>query len=251
MSGTPAIELIATLDRKELPARRVHGVVRYARNPFVGNLGARIRCFPRTDEIEKDNTKKQLVAYVLCVSSGPSGELRILSYTRGKKGQEARLHAKKSIGVGGHINQDDFLAADAQVRAGWGVGKENERSRLFNYYARGCDAAAVREVNEELQLADPTKAVTADNFRFYGLLNCDIDEVSSVHVAVVSVCQLPYMVPDGELAMLNPVWLTIDELVADIQAYEPWSQLLIGSVAGAINVDRVLFKDDSLAEEAL
>ena len=115
-TNTPAVEMIATIDRKDLPTRRLHGVVRYARNPFLGNLGSRIRCLPRTDEIEKDNSKKQLVAYVVCVTSGPSGEMRILSYTRGKKGQEARLHAKKSIGVGGHINHDDFGAADAKWR---------------------------------------------------------------------------------------------------------------------------------------
>ena len=122
---------------------------------------------------------------------------------------------------------------------------------MYHYYVRGCDTAAAREVNEELQLVNAAHRVTEDNFRFYGLLNCDLDEVSSVHVAVVSVCQLPYMVPDAELAMKDPVWLTIDEIAADVQAYEPWSQLLIGSLAGAINVDRVLFKDEALAEEAL
>lgn len=242
-----AVESIATIERHKLPARRVHGVVRRGINPFTGYLGTQVRCQPRTPELEKDPTHKQLTAYVVCVCAGSSGELLILSYVRGKKGAEPRLHAKKSIGVGGHINHDDFVSADAAVRA-QGV---EERTRQYNYTAAGCLYAAAREVNEELLLSEAVQKVLEDQLRFYGLVNCDGDQVSSVHIGVVYVCQFKEVVTSSDLELLNPTWFTIDELVADIQAYEPWSQHLIGSIAGAIAVDRVLFTEMPRSEESL
>ena len=51
---------------------------------------------------EKDPSHKQLIPY--CVFRCGN---RILHYTRGKTGGESRLHAKISIGVGGHVNPVD------------------------------------------------------------------------------------------------------------------------------------------------
>ena len=250
-SGTvtpaPVVESIATIMRSKLAARRLHGVVRKWINPFVGYTGTQVFCQPRTPELEKDPAYKQLTAYVVCAGAGESGELRILSYVRGKKGAEPRLHAKKSIGVGGHVNHDDFILADAAVRE-QGV---DERTRKYNYTAAGCLYAGAREVNEELLLSAVVQRVSADQLRFYGLVNCDGDQVSSVHIGVVYVCQFNELVTSSDLELLNPTWCTIDELVADIQAYEPWSQHLIGSIAGAIAVDRVLFTEIPRAEESL
>src|SRR5690554_1030040 len=46
---------------------------------------------------EEDPTHKQIIPY--CVFR--HGD-RVLHYTRGKAGGESRLHAKRSVGVGGH-----------------------------------------------------------------------------------------------------------------------------------------------------
>ena len=51
---------------------------------------------------EEDPSFKQLIPY--CIFR--CGD-RILHYTRGKSGGESRLHAKISVGVGGHINPVD------------------------------------------------------------------------------------------------------------------------------------------------
>src|ERR1017187_3905156 len=51
---------------------------------------------------ETDPSYKQIIPYVV-VTDGKS----ILHYVRGKKAGEQRLVAKGSIGIGGHINDED------------------------------------------------------------------------------------------------------------------------------------------------
>src|SRR5262249_1952668 len=53
-------------------------------------------------EAELDRRYKQLIPYVLILCHD-----RILRYRRGKGGQETRLHGLFSVGVGGHIADED------------------------------------------------------------------------------------------------------------------------------------------------
>src|SRR5580704_1879113 len=53
-------------------------------------------------EAEQDRRYKQLIPYVLILCKG-----KILRYRRGKGGQETRLHGLYSVGVGGHISEED------------------------------------------------------------------------------------------------------------------------------------------------
>src|SRR5436309_12861160 len=53
-------------------------------------------------EAEHDKRYKQLIPYVLLICKD-----RILRYLRGKGGQETRLHGLYSVGVGGHISEED------------------------------------------------------------------------------------------------------------------------------------------------
>src|SRR6476646_11333873 len=53
-------------------------------------------------EAELDKRYKQLIPYVLLICNG-----RILRYRRGKGGQESRLHGLYSVGIGGHISDED------------------------------------------------------------------------------------------------------------------------------------------------
>src|SRR5215831_12478 len=56
-------------------------------------------------EAEHDKRYKQLIPYVLLICND-----KILRYRRGKGGQETRLHGLYSVGIGGHISdQDDGL----------------------------------------------------------------------------------------------------------------------------------------------
>jgi predicted NUDIX family phosphoesterase len=58
--------------------------------------------FHATRQAETDPSFKQIIPYVV-ITDGKS----ILHYVRGKKAGEQRLVAKGSIGIGGHINDED------------------------------------------------------------------------------------------------------------------------------------------------
>jgi len=68
---------------------------------------------------EDDPSHKQLIPYCLF-----KYEDKILHYLRGKSGGEARLHAKGSIGVGGHINPIDTSDAGGETTYRAGVERE-------------------------------------------------------------------------------------------------------------------------------
>src|SRR5882724_381896 len=53
-------------------------------------------------DAEQDKRYKQLIPYVLLICQD-----KILRYRRGKGGQETRLHGLYSVGIGGHISDED------------------------------------------------------------------------------------------------------------------------------------------------
>src|SRR5437764_12039244 len=53
-------------------------------------------------EAEQDKRYKQLIPYVLVLCHD-----KILRYRRGRGGQETRLHGLYSVGIGGHISEED------------------------------------------------------------------------------------------------------------------------------------------------
>ena len=79
---------------------------------------------------ELDPTHKQLIPYTIFHHAG-----RYLSYTRGGSSGEKRLVAKRSIGIGGHMNDHD--------------------EGLFAFDRAAYDAAVQREVGEELRVEGP------------------------------------------------------------------------------------------------
>ena len=87
---------------------------------------------------ENDERYLQIIPYVSIVNE--SGEY--FSYERGSAGQEARLHAKRSIGLGGHIDNpvtttlDELIAVEAarelEEEVGLVVDKETILQALQN-----------------------------------------------------------------------------------------------------------------------
>src|SRR6266536_5444809 len=53
-------------------------------------------------DAEQDKRYKQLIPYVLVICND-----KILRYRRGRGGQETRLHGLYSVGIGGHISEED------------------------------------------------------------------------------------------------------------------------------------------------
>jgi predicted NUDIX family phosphoesterase len=148
-------------------------------------------------EMEADPSFKQLIPYVIFTTRAADGGLLVFQYTRGKGQGEARLHSKRSVGVGGHISIDDRTSDDAVP------------------YAEGMR----RELEEEVTIRCPYTE------RCVGLINDDETPVGRVHLGVVHLVELdrPAIEP-READLLDCGFLPIAELLADLSRFETWSQ---------------------------
>jgi predicted NUDIX family phosphoesterase len=145
---------------------------------------------------EEDPSHKQIIPYCLFTCGD-----RVLHYTRGKAGGENRLHAKISIGVGGHINPVDM----GEGRAGAAA-----------YYS-----AVQREIEEELEIGCDY------SMRIVGLLNDESNPVGQVHLGVVHLVELESEeVSSREDALTDLSWASISELNGVLfERLETWSAL--------------------------
>ena len=153
---------------------------------------------------EQDPTHKQLIPY-LVIRHGN----RVLHYVRGKSGGEARLHAKGSIGIGGHINDTDAQA------------------RRFDRTAY--ERAVERELNEELEIGGGYSHKVA------ALINDDSTEVGRVHLGIVHVIDVASpMVKSREDAIREIEFLTAEELAPRRESLEVWSQICLSGLPGLL-----------------
>ena len=143
---------------------------------------------------------KQIIPYVV-VTDGKS----ILHYVRGKKAGEQRLVAKGSIGIGGHINDEDHS--------------------LFADGMQAFQAAVEREVREELSVQGAFDAKPV------GLINDDSTEVGRVHFGIVHLLfRTPDKVKKNEQVITQVEFVPIEELKAKREQMETWSQLCLDNL---------------------
>jgi predicted NUDIX family phosphoesterase len=148
-------------------------------------------------QAETNPNFKQIIPYVV-VTDGKS----ILHYVRGKKAGEQRLVAKGSIGIGGHINDEDHT--------------------LFAFGLQAFQDAVKREVCEELAIQDEFDAKPV------GLINDDSTEVGRVHFGVVHVLfRTPEKVKKNEQVITQVEFIPITELKKRREQMETWSQLCL------------------------
>jgi predicted NUDIX family phosphoesterase len=149
---------------------------------------------------EVDPTHKQIVPYALIAF-----ENKLLYYVRGKKAGEQRLATKGSIGIGGHMNDND--------------------ESLFAWDEAAYRAGVEREVNEEIKID------TIFEDRIVALLNDDSTEVGRVHLGIVHVFKLAEpKVGKREAMITNLGFLSQDELRARRNSLETWSQFCVDAL---------------------
>src|SRR5436190_11749097 len=171
------------------PKRYLDSMLARGNNYFLARVSA-----------ENDPTHKQIIPYVILACGD-----RVLHYVRGKKAGEQRLVAKGSIGIGGHMNDEDesFFALDEHA---YRVGVE-------------------REVNEEVEIATPFED------RIVALLNDDSTEVGGVHLGIVHVFRLAEPKVEKREAMITGLtFLAKDQLCAQRETMETWSQICLDSL---------------------
>ena len=134
-------------------------------------------------EVENNPSFKQLIPYCIFQCEG-----RIFGYRRGTDQGEVRLHAKRSIGVGGHVSTLDL---------------DGEQTP----YLEGMK----REIEEEVELQ------TGWTESCIGLINDDETEVGKVHLGIVHLFNLdkPKVAP-REKSMIDAGFAAPDELVREL-----------------------------------
>jgi predicted NUDIX family phosphoesterase len=165
---------------------------------FAELLNPNVTAFRPRGEMEEDASFKQLIPYIIFRHTDANGVVRLFHYKRGAGQGEKRLHAKRSIGIGGHISSIDA----------------NES----NVYAEGMR----RELDEEVDIQ------TAYQDRCVGLLNDDQTEVGKVHLGVVHIFDVDdACVSPREREIHEAEFRTLDELHAVIDEFESWSAICL------------------------
>jgi len=168
------------------PQRYLNSMLARGNNYFLARAAA-----------ENDPSHKQIIPYAILACGD-----RVLHYVRGKKAGEQRLVAKGSIGIGGHMNDED--------------------ESLFAWDEAAYRAGVEREVNEEVQIETPFED------RIVALLNDDTTEVGRVHLGVVHVFRLQEpKVQKREAMITNLAFLTKSELIERRESLETWSQICV------------------------
>jgi len=178
--------------------------------------------FAARDKLENDPRYKQLIPYIIIRKRlGASVPPIFFSYCRAPDQSEARLHNKFSIGVGGHVNDQDAKSLADPFLAG--AYRELHEEVTFSYLA---------PVDE-----DHAGVPSESSLRPVGLINDDSNEVGAVHLGVVFLCDADELVVQpneaDEASMHHPHWYAADELKHYVEDYETWSQICINDFLNA------------------
>jgi predicted NUDIX family phosphoesterase len=162
-------------------------------------------------EMEQDPSFKQLIPYVVFRYVDAAGSVHVFQYTRGGGQGEARLHAKRSVGVGGHISIVDHES----------LGESG--GTHHDVYREGM----LRELAEEVIIdAEYTE-------RCVGLINDDETPVGQVHLGVVHICDVDQpAVRNREEDILDAGFRPVSEILANLDRFESWSQIVMRALFG-------------------
>ena len=153
--------------------------------------------------VEDEPSVKQLIPYCVLAHRGADGRVEYFAYTRGGGQSEARLRAKRSVGIGGHISSTD-----------------GEHGDDTSY-----EAGMRRELAEEIAIGGRWTS------RCVGLINDDSNAVGSVHLGIVHILELERPeVASRESELVECGFATLDALLADRDRFETWSQITLDAL---------------------
>lgn len=157
--------------------------------------------------VEEDPSFKQLIPYCVLAWRDADGNPHYFAYTRGGGQSEARLRAKRSVGIGGHISSID-----------------GEHGDDTSY-----DAGMRRELAEEIAIG------SAWTSRCVGVINDDSNPVGQVHLGIVHVLELerPEVSP-RETDIAASGFESLDALLADRERFETWSQITLDALVSGL-----------------
>ncbi len=156
--------------------------------------------FRARSTVEEDPSFKQLIPYVV-LQAQVDGQTHLFHYTRGKGQGEKRLHALRSVGIGGHISREDAAQEDL--------------------YRSGM----LRELTEETEIdCDYDEDLV-------GFIYDDSSPVGRVHLGVVH--RLRLSSPSArarESELTHSGFAPVSQLKASADEFETWSQLVLANL---------------------
>src|SRR5947209_4172969 len=162
-------------------------------------------------DAEHDRAYKQLIPYVLLICND-----QVLRYRRGRGGEETRLHGLYSVGIGGHISEEDHGLFSKNV---------------------GYEEGMLREVQEEVDIEYAKPATVA-------VINDDSTDVGYVHFGVVHIVEaVNDKIAGRRSGIVNPEFIPIADAVADASSYESWSRFCLEN----LDLLRAKARDSGLA----
>jgi predicted NUDIX family phosphoesterase len=173
---------------------QINGFTRDVDRYLPAILNSQNQSFIARRYCETDPSFKQLIPYVILQSKGQSPS--IFRYTRGQGQTEKRLHAKQSIGIGGHIAIEDCSGEDL--------------------YRTGM----LRELNEEMVLPEHLEDTIV------GLIYDDSNAVGTVHLGVVHQIRIDTVgVRPREDDLIEADFYSLAKVSEEFERLESWSQL--------------------------
>ena len=176
--------------------------------------------------MEQDPSFKQLIPYVLIRHIDAAGTPRLFQYKRGDGQGEARLHAKRSVGIGGHISTVDIKRGD--IKRGDSKNGDGENGDCKN---GNCDTGSAHDVYREGMLRELDEEVVIEaafSEKLVGLINDDETPVGQVHLGIVHLFDVDSLnVHPREEDILDAGFQPIEELLAELDQFETWSKIVV------------------------
>lgn len=153
--------------------------------------------FRKRSELEEDPSFKQIIPYAI-ISNKDSYCL----FKRTSKQTEKRLHNKRSLGVGGHMNPRNS--------------KEPKEQYLINELKR--------ELFEEVKLL---KACLIEDIEFIGFINDDTISVGRVHIGLlynIHVSNQDLVINEADKMTID--WIDKPDLAGFYKGMETWTKII-------------------------
>lgn len=190
MHGQPHDEQIMVIKRSTLlGTQEWQGLKCDSLEHYLNQIRTNHEFMPRTP-MESDPTYKQIIPYLIFTHKN-----RYFLMQRQAHATEQRLKNKMSLGIGGHLRQEDINGDDF---FGW----------------------AQREFHEEV-CYDGTLSM-----RFLGLLNDNSNAVGQVHIGLVMILEGDSNKISVKSELKNGTLVSIDECSLHYDNLESWSQIV-------------------------
>lgn len=193
-------EVLVIPEARLLEMGAFSGFKPFCQQSFQSLMAPQFMQFRPRSTVEEDPSFKQLIPYVV-LQCHLDGQPHVFQYTRGKGQGEKRLHALRSVGVGGHISREDA------------AGQDLYRSGML------------RELTEEMIIDCPYQE------ELVGFIYDDSNAVGRVHLGVVHRLTLDQPAARArESELTDSGFVSVQSLKTQWERLETWSQLCLANL---------------------